>query len=86
MALATLQTAKADELPRWQARIKIASLAGLGRLEEAQRALAEYVEIDPTYSIDTIRQDYPHNLPISPELLEKYLSLLRKAGVPEHPT
>jgi adenylate cyclase len=86
IALSTLQTAKTDELPSWQARIKIASFAGLDRLEEAHRVLAEYVEIDPTYSIDSIREDLTVNLPFSPELLEKYLSLLRKGGVPEQPT
>jgi adenylate cyclase len=83
MALATLQTAKAEEFPGWQARAKIASLAGLDRLEEAQHALAEHLESDPTYSIDKIRQILTAN-PYAPELLEKYLSLSRKAGVPEH--
>jgi adenylate cyclase len=85
MALDALQVAKADVIPRWQANIRIAALGGLGRDEEARRAVAERLEVAPTFSIALQREWLEGPAAFAPEAVATYVSLLRAAGVPEHP-
>ncbi len=84
-ALDALQAAGADVVPGWQARIRIASLGGLSRHEEARRAIAQRLEETPGYSIDSNSGWLAGPGAYPPEAVATYVSLLRAAGVPEHP-
>ncbi|HEY5759711.1 MAG TPA: adenylate/guanylate cyclase domain-containing protein, partial [Steroidobacter sp.] len=59
------------------ARIYVASLAQLGRLEEARAALARVKESHPGLSIEWIEQ----NVPYTPGPMTKFLEGMRKAGL-----
>ena len=59
------------------ARIYIASLAQVGRLEEARAALARMKETHPGLSIAWIEQ----NVPYTPGPMTKFLEGMRKAGL-----
>lgn len=58
----------------------LAALGHLGRVEEARRYLAALLLHQPDFSIDWFRRSYP---PLHGDYEERYLSGLRKAGVPE---
>lgn len=61
------------------ARVLSASLAALGRLEEADRAAAQVLRIDPGFRLSTWRMRSP--LPV--RVRDRYSQRLRLAGLPE---
>ena len=61
-------------------RLVTASNALAGKLEEAKKALARLLELDPTLRISNLR-DY--SMVHRPEDFAKYADGLRKAGLPE---
>ncbi|MDP6953866.1 MAG: adenylate/guanylate cyclase domain-containing protein, partial [Alphaproteobacteria bacterium] len=84
MALDALEAAKADIVPQWRAWIRVAALGGLGRDDEARRAVAERLEDEPGFSIASHRERLEGPGAYAPETVATYVSLLRAAGVPEH--
>jgi len=52
--------------------------AELGRLEEARAETAEAQRLNPTYSLEWVRQNFPYKDPAD---LERELAALRKAGL-----
>ena len=62
-------------------RIRVASCAHLGRLQEAHQWLARLLEVDPGLTISWVKA-YLTTI-MSPETLAVYLEGLRKAGLPE---
>jgi TolB-like protein/Flp pilus assembly protein TadD len=60
--------------------ILIAALGQLGRLEEAQRYLAEVTRIRPNFSVAFMRTMHPFSQDMG---IDRYYDGLRKAGVPE---
>jgi tetratricopeptide (TPR) repeat protein len=71
-----------DENPNFHApyRPLLASLGQLGRMEEAEECLASLHRLEPEFSIGWFRANYP---PLKSEDAERYVTGLRKAGVPE---
>jgi len=63
-----------------QMRVKIATNAHLGRLEEARGELSRVLAIDPELTIARFRE-YAHFA--APEVLELFVTGLRLAGLPE---
>jgi TolB-like protein len=61
-------------------RMHCAALAQAGRLEEARAALALVKREQPHLSIDWIRANVPYQ---TPELMERFLDGMRKAGLSE---
>lgn len=61
-------------------RMCCASLAQAGRVDEARSFLATVRREQPQLSIDWIRANVPYQ---TPELLERYLEGMRKAGLDE---
>ncbi|HEX2648801.1 MAG TPA: winged helix-turn-helix domain-containing protein [Burkholderiales bacterium] len=59
-------------------RLQCASLARMGRLEEARGFLATVRQAQPDLSIDWVRANIPYQ---TPELLEAFVDGLRKAGL-----
>jgi adenylate cyclase len=59
--------------------IKIVASAQLGRVDEARDALSRVLELEPGLTISRWRTAAP----FPPELLNRYLEGLRKAGLPE---
>lgn len=59
-------------------RMRCASLAQLGRIEEARTLLATVRREQPQLSIDWIRASVPYQ---TPELMERFLDGMRKAGL-----
>jgi hypothetical protein len=59
-------------------RLRCASLAQAGRMEEARSFLVKVRCEQPQLSIDWARASVPYQ---TPELLERYLDGLRKAGL-----
>jgi predicted Zn-dependent protease len=59
-------------------RMRCASLAQAGRVDEARSFLATLRREQPQLSIDWIRANVPYQ---TPELLERYLEGMRKAGL-----
>ena len=60
--------------------ILIAALGQLGRLEEAQRYLAEVARARPNFSVAFVRTMHPFVRDMG---IDRYYEGLRKAGVPE---
>jgi adenylate cyclase len=60
----------------------IVAYMGLGREEEARAEAEEYLRMRPTASLESTRKGSPVK---DPAQLERYLSALRKAGIPEKP-
>jgi TolB-like protein len=61
-------------------RMRCASLAQLGRIDEARSFLATVRREQPRISIEWIRASVPYQ---TPELMERYLEGMRKAGLNE---
>ena len=61
-------------------RLRCASLAQTGRIEEARTFLAMIRREQPQLSIDWIRASVPYQ---TPELMERFLDGMRKAGLDE---
>ena len=59
-------------------RLRCASLAQAGRIEEAQSCLATVRREQPQLSIEWIRASVPYQ---TPELMERFLDGMRKAGL-----
>jgi Flp pilus assembly protein TadD len=59
-------------------RMRCASLAQAGRVDEARSLLARVRREQPQLSIDWVKANVPYQ---TPELLERYLEGLRKAGL-----
>jgi tetratricopeptide (TPR) repeat protein len=62
-------------------RLRCASLAQAGRVDEARSFLATLRRDQPQLSIDWIRANVPFQ---TPELMERFLEGMRKAGLSEH--
>lgn len=62
-------------------RMHCASLAQIGRVDEAREFLATMRREHPQLSIDWIRASVPYQ---TPELMERFLEGMRKAGLDEH--
>jgi TolB-like protein/cytochrome c-type biogenesis protein CcmH/NrfG len=78
-----LERCRRDECPPWIAHAGlIESYIGLGREEEARAEAEELLRVDPTFSLEKPRKT---NFAKYPEQLERRLSALRKAGLPETP-
>jgi hypothetical protein len=60
--------------------MRCASLAQLGRIDEARSFLATVRREQPRISIEWIRASVPYQ---TPELMERYLEGMRKAGLNE---
>ncbi|WP_426409716.1 adenylate/guanylate cyclase domain-containing protein [Bradyrhizobium ganzhouense] len=69
-----------DENPRFAPAlcIRIVALAHSGRLDEAKAATAEYVRLDPGFTISTRVPNYR-----DPAFRQKYHEALRKVGLPK---
>ena len=61
-------------------RLRCASLAQTGRIDEARSFLATVRREQPQLSIDWIRASVPYQ---TPELMERFLDGMRKAGLDE---
>jgi adenylate cyclase len=61
-------------------RALAATYASLGRMEEAQLALQEYLRLAPGETVSRVRAQFPY---VAPDFLERYLDGLRKAGLKE---
>ena len=59
-------------------RQRTASLAQAGRIDEARACLAMTLREHPELSLDWIRASVPYQ---TPELMERYLEGMRKAGL-----
>jgi tetratricopeptide (TPR) repeat protein len=59
-------------------RLRCASLAQAGRIEEARSFLATVRREQPQLSLDWIRANVPYQ---TPELMERFLEGMRKAGL-----
>jgi TolB-like protein len=59
-------------------RLKCASLAQAGRIDEARTLLASVLREQPQLSIDWIRASVPYQ---TPQLMERFLEGMRKAGL-----
>jgi hypothetical protein len=59
-------------------RMRCASLAQAGRVEEARSFLATLLREQPQLSIDWLQANVPYQ---TPQLLERYLEGMRKAGL-----
>jgi TolB-like protein len=59
-------------------RMRCASLAQAGRVDEARLLLAKILREQPQLSIDWVKANVPYQ---TPELLERYLEGMRKAGL-----
>ncbi|MBV8442854.1 MAG: adenylate/guanylate cyclase domain-containing protein, partial [Hyphomicrobiales bacterium] len=60
-----------------------ASLAGLGRLDEARVAAKEGLSIDPTFTIRRYRADAPSDNPVFLAGRQRIYEMMRKVGIPE---
>jgi len=63
-----------------QMRVKVATNAHLGRLDEARAELSRLLAIDPKLTIAGFRENFHF---AAPEVLELYVTGLRLAGLPE---
>jgi tetratricopeptide (TPR) repeat protein len=61
-------------------RLRCASLAQTGRIDESRSFLAKIRREQPQLSIDWIRESVPYQ---TPELMERFLEGMRKAGLNE---
>jgi adenylate cyclase len=52
----------------------------LNLVEEAHRAVEEILRINPNFSLDYFAKMNPHK---NQEVLDKFISALRKAGLPD---
>jgi adenylate cyclase len=68
--------------PDWAQRGLIVSYIGVGREEEARAEAEELLRADPTYSLEKYSKS---NFYKDPARLERFLSALRIAGIPEKP-
>src|SRR5262249_45007307 len=59
-------------------RMRCASLAQAGRIDEARSSLAILLREQPELSIEWVRANVPYQ---TPQLLERYVDALRKAGL-----
>ena len=59
-------------------RLRCASLAQAGRIDEARAFLATVRREQPQLSLDWIRANVPYQ---TPELIERFLDGMRKAGL-----
>ena len=59
-------------------RLRCASLAQIGRLDEAREFLVTIRREQPQLSVEWIRQSVPYQ---TPELMERFLEGMRKAGL-----
>jgi adenylate cyclase len=71
-----------QEMPRYGPahRVVAASLALLGRTEEARKAMRDFLAIDPKFSMTSMRRVLPYR---DTEFVERYLRALKEAGTPE---
>jgi adenylate cyclase len=81
-ALRSCQTAL-EEAPRGTAALRVmaASLALLGRINDAHRAIRDMLAISPRMSMDLARRRVPYR---DEEFVARYFDALRSAGLPEH--
>jgi adenylate cyclase len=78
-----LERCRRGECQPWLGRQGlIASYMGLGREEEALAEAEELLRVEPKFSLEGSRKT---NFAKNPEQLERVLSALRKAGIPEKP-
>ena len=57
-----------------------ATYAQLGRLEEARKALQEYLRLAPGETVSRVKSQVPYT---EPDFMERYIDGLRKAGMKE---
>jgi hypothetical protein len=62
-------------------RLRCASLAQMGRLEEARTLLRTVRQQQPQLSLEWIRANVPYQ---TPELMQRFLEGMRKAGLGKH--
>jgi len=78
-----LERCRKGECPPWFGKAGlITSYIELGREEEARSEAEELLRLNPRYSLEFPRKAYPFK---DPAHLERYLSALRRAGIPEKP-
>lgn len=68
--------------PEWARQILIVSYMELGMEEEARAEAQEVLRARPTMSLELHRRGHPYK---DSAHLERLLSALRRAGIPEHP-
>jgi adenylate cyclase len=66
----------------WGHYFSIPAYMGLGREEDAKAEAEEYLRLNPKGSLEAPRKSEPYK---DPAHLERWISVLRKAGIPEHP-
>jgi len=76
-ALEALQQMTAPDQAR---RLMAAVYAHLGRLDEAHAAAGEFMQVNPNFSIEEWARTEPYT---DPDELQRYVSGLRKAGLPQ---
>jgi adenylate cyclase len=78
-----LERAQKGEFPPFLAHLDLSAYyMELGREEEARAHAAEVLKINPKFSLESVRK---RSLYKDPAHLERFLSPLRKAGIPETP-
>jgi TolB-like protein/class 3 adenylate cyclase len=78
-----LERCRKGECPPWFGKAGlIMSYVELGREEEARAEVKEILKLKPDYSLEFPRKTYPFK---DPAHIERWISALRKAGVPDRP-
>jgi TolB-like protein len=77
----TMQAARLRPGFQGAQRLRCASLAQMGRLEEARVLLRTVQEQQPQLSIEWIKANVPYQ---TPELMQRFLKGMRKAGLGKH--
>jgi TolB-like protein len=78
-----LERCRKGECPPWFGKAGlIMSYVELGREEEARAEVEELLRLNPRYSLELSRKAYPFK---DPAHIERWISALRKAGVPDRP-
>jgi adenylate cyclase len=68
--------------PTWGYTTLISAYMGLGKEEEARAVAEKLLAVSPTYSLELHRKKNPYK---DPAHLERIVSALRKAGIPDKP-
>jgi adenylate cyclase len=78
-----LERCRKGECPLWYGRVGlIISYVELGREEEARAETEEFLRLSPSNSLEAQSRTRPYKDPVH---MERFLSALRKAGIPEKP-